>query len=711
MNTLVSYNGRVGFEARFLWESGIMKRGTYDQNVARQRIEVLHRSAPGIPAVVAYDTLPLHLKSKVDRALANRGEAAVKEGAPQISVFESLIHEDADARSFYADYQLTDGRPLPAHVQTEYYNNAIVLNAVREMLTIRKGRRDACNISGNRKNGLFASVSADVNAVNRDRYPHTLPSNDRRLRDRYNAYFHNGNPDYESLIHKNYCNQNSRKVTEAVKWMILSLYCQKNNPYADWVHAQYMQFLAAGIDVVDSRTGQIFDRRDFTDENGAPLTISESTVWNIVNAPENKVLIDSIRMSYHKFGALSRPHHHRHNAMFSLSKVSLDDRDLPRKMHDGNRVKAYYAYDVCSGALIGAAYSRKKDTDLYIGCLRDMFRFLDRRSLGLPLEMEVENHLVNQFEDDLMRAGNLFPFVRWCAPTNSQEKHAEQFNRAKKYGYEKRYQDGIGRWYAKLPVNQTEGERFYNDQTDRYEIKEKTYSYEQLVADDMQMIEAYNNGLHRDQKTYPGKTRMQVFLENLNPQLKPMNRSLLLRYIGNHTSTRIQRNQYVQVQYADYQLESLSVLKRLKPGNYGVDAYWLDDTDGTIGEVYLYQGGQYVGKAAQIATFTTAQAEWTEADTAAMTEQSKYISKFDKFVREGKDNIANIKVLPAEMPDALDCLPGKASDVTLQGSAAGEVGGASLVPPASPRPADDDLDALMEKYSAADYREYAIEMA
>ena len=701
----------MGFEASFLWDNGLMSRSAYDKSVTRKRIEVLHRSAPGIPAVVAYDTLPLHLKSKVDRLLADRGEAAVKEGAPQISVFESLIHEDADARSFYTDYQLTDGRSLPAAVQTEYYNNAIVLNAVREMLTIRKGRRDACNISGNRKNGLFASVSADVNAVNRDRFPHTLPSNERRLRDRYNAYFHNGTPDYESLIHKNYCNQNSRKVTEAVKWMILSLYCQKNNPYADWVHAQYIQFLAAGIDVVDSRTGQLFDRRDFTDEDGTPITISESTVWNIVNAPENRVLIDNIRMSYHKFGALSRPHYHRHNAAYSLSKVSLDDRDLPRKMHDGNRVKAYYAYDVCSGVLIGAAYSRKKDTDLYIGCLRDMFRFLDRHGLGLPLEMEVENHLVNQFEDDLMRAGNLFPFVRWCAPTNSQEKHAEQFNRAKKYGYEKRYQDGIGRWYAKLAVNQTEGERFYNEQTDKYEIKEKTYSYEQLVADDLKMIEAYNNGLHRDQKTYPGKTRMQVFLENLNPQLKPMNRSLLLRYIGHHTATTIQRNQYVQVQYADYQLEDLSVLKRLKPGNYSVDAYWLDGADGTIGEVYLYQGGQYVGRGAQIATFTTARAEWTEADTAAMTEQSKYITKFDQFVREGKDNIANIKVLPAEMPEVRQNLQREASEETLQGSAVGEVGSANFVPPASPRPADDDLDALMEKYAPADYREYAIERA
>ena len=150
---------------------GRVSRSAYDKSVTRKRIEVLHRSAPGIPAVVAYDTLPMNLKTKVDRVLANRGEAAVKEGAPQISVFESLIREDAAARSFYADYQLTDGRSLPAAVQTEYYNNAIVLNAVREMLTIRKGRRDACNISGNRKNGLFASVSADVNAVSRDRFP------------------------------------------------------------------------------------------------------------------------------------------------------------------------------------------------------------------------------------------------------------------------------------------------------------------------------------------------------------------------------------------------------------------------------------------------------------------------------------------------------------------------------------------------------------
>jgi len=150
----------------------------------------------------------------------------------------------------------------------------------------------------------------------------------------------------------------------------------------------------------------------------------------------------------------------------------------------------------------------------------------------------------------------------------------------------------------------------------------------------------------------------------------------------------------VQVQYADYQLEDLSVLKRLKPGNYSVDAYWLDGADGTIGEVYLYQGGQYVGRGAQIATFTTARAEWTEADTAAMTEQSKYITKFDKYVREGKANVANVEVLPVR--DYSDLTPDIAPAADLQKTATQN---------------DEDLEILMEKYSAADYREYAIERA
>ena len=201
---------------------------------------------------------------------------------------------------------------------------------------------------------------------------------------------------------------------------------------------------------------------------------------------------------------------HRHAPVYGLSKISLDDRDLPRKLVTGERVKAYYAYDVASGCLIGASYSIRKDIPLFINCIREMFRFIDSRGWGMPLEMEVEHHLVSNFKDDLFKAGLVFPFVRWCAPSNSQEKHAEQLNRQKKYGYEKRYQDGIGRWYLKNEANVTGGERVYDDAENKYIVKERTYSYDQLVADDIQSIQAYNNGLHRDQKLYKGLTRMQL---------------------------------------------------------------------------------------------------------------------------------------------------------------------------------------------------------
>ncbi len=43
-------------------------------------------------------------------------------------------------------------------------------------------------------------------------------------------------------------------------------------------------------------------------------------------------------------------------------------------MKDGNRVKAYYAYDVVSGAVVGYAYNRLKTAELFLDCMRNMFR-------------------------------------------------------------------------------------------------------------------------------------------------------------------------------------------------------------------------------------------------------------------------------------------------------------------------------------------------
>ena len=260
----------------------------------------------------------------------------------------------------------------------------------------------------------------------------------------------------------------------------------------------------------------------------------------------------------------------------------INDRDT-RKLHDGN-VKAYYAMMLL---LDPPEPLISKNTDLFINN-SDMFA--TSQSWLRNTRRLKSNHIVGQFKDDLMKAGVVFPFVRFCAPGNSQEKHAEHFNRQKKYGYEKRYQDGIGRFYLKSEANQTGGERIYDEKLNKYIIRERTYSFEELVADDKTTIEAYNNGLHRDQKTYPGKTRMQVFLENINPNLAEINPAVLARYIGESRNTSIVRNMYCTVNYRKYMLPTPDILEKLLPNNYEVVDYFLPDTD----EIYIYQNDKYL---------------------------------------------------------------------------------------------------------------------
>lgn len=134
---------------------------------------------------------------------------------------------------------------------------------------------------------------------------------------------------------------------------------------------------------------------------------------------------------------------------------------------------------------------------------------------------------------------------------------------------------------------------------------------------------------------------MQVLTECLNPNLAEINRALLLRYIGNCTTTSIQRNQYVQVQYENYQLSSPQILSRLSPNNYTVEAYYMPDENGEIKEVYLYQNGVFICQSDKIVAYNTSTAERTEADAEAMVKQAQYIAQFDKMVKEGRQRLAN----------------------------------------------------------------------
>lgn len=609
----------------------IMSIPNYKKLAAKEKINVV-RSGRGLGGYVLVEiaTMPLRFQERIKLKYGDMKEDVIR------NWLGSHYHIDAKAREFYTRFRFDNGDALPPEHIQEYTVNASVIEAVMRAMedaTFMRKAMKAGPVNWGELAGAISYYQAE--------FGHTLPVSSNRFKKRVNDFKANG---YESLISRKFMNQNRRKVTYDIERLLLSIDAQPEQPFNTTVWEQYNMFVQGDLELYDPETGEVLNPADFTDKDGNPLVLSPATVANYLNNPKNKALRGKLHMSQWDFNNAYRPYHLRSIGEYSLSKVSLDDRDLPRPMKDGNRVKAYYAYDVVSGAVVGYAYNRYKTTELFLDCMRNMFQTLDRNGMYIPAELEVEHHLVSDFADGLMQAGTVFPLIRWCNPGNSREKRAEHKNREKKYGVEKRTQVGIGRWYAKLEANRPKEEKVYDEKNNTYKVK--TYSYEELVADDIRAIETFNAQPHPNQKRYPGMSRWDVLCAHQNPNLAPWDKAVLYRFIGQHTETTIRQNTYCTVMYNQYGLPSPEIIEKLEPRNYKVDAYYLPDADGTINEVYIYQNGRYIATCKPVARYNENTAEQTEYDKAAYTEQSKYVAQFDKMMKDGK--IKRVGILAKE---------------------------------------------------------------
>lgn len=609
----------------------IMSIPNYKKLAAKEKINVV-RSGRGLGGYVLVEiaTMPLRFQERIKLKYGDMKEDVIR------NWLGSHYHIDAKAREFYTRFRFDNGDALPPEHIQEYTVNASVIEAVMRAMedaTFMRKVMKAGPVNWGELAGAISYYQAE--------FGHTLPVSSNRFKKRVNDFKANG---YESLISRKFMNQNRRKVTYDIERLLLSIDAQPEQPFNTTVWEQYNLFVQGELELYDPETGEVLNPADFTDKDGNPLVLSPATVANYLNNSKNKALRGKLHMSQWDFNNAYRPYHLRSIGEYSLSKVSLDDRDLPRPMKDGNRVKAYYAYDVVSGAVVGYAYNRYKTTELFLDCMRNMFQTLDRNGMYIPAELEVEHHLVSDFADGLMQAGTVFPLIRWCNPGNSREKRAEHKNREKKYGVEKRTQVGIGRWYAKLEANRPKEEKVYDEKNNTYKVK--TYSYEELVADDIRAIETFNAQPHPNQKRYPGMSRWDVLCAHQNPNLAPWDKAVLYRFIGQHTETTIRQNTYCTVMYNQYGLPSPEIIEKLEPRNYKVDAYYLPDADGTINEVYIYQNGRYIATCKPVARYNENTAEQTEYDKAAYTEQSKYVAQFDKMMKDGK--IKRVGILAKE---------------------------------------------------------------
>ncbi|WP_455101761.1 hypothetical protein [Prevotella denticola] len=613
------YGNKLCISYHELVDSGIMTEPNYKYKAWKGQIDVVRRGggANGCCALIAIDSLPTKYKEAVEEMYPGGDEVRIKTWV--LSNYEM----DQAAVAFFHDCSKT-GIDLGEKKKREYIINASVLNCC---IKLYERARDSQRLFGGRYN--WDMMTKTIETL-REELGHTLPASTLRFRKKVNDYKRNG---YGCLISGKFGNQSARKVDYKTKQLVRGLAVLPNKPYNSNVHEMYISFVCGELDVYDPKTGELFNPDDFTDKNGDPKFLSESTINNILNEPATKMLIEKSLSSWSTFMHEQKPYMHRHSGQFSLSQITMDDVDLTRKLKDTKqRVHAYYAYDVVSQCVIGASYARKKDERLVVDCFRDMFRLIARNDWGIPAGIEVENHLMSQYKEGFLKAETVFQFVRFCAPLNSQEKYAEPLNGAKKRSVIHKNHEGIGRFYGKGKWRQ-EYQKISDETNELYEDKEY-FTWEQLVADDRKDNEEWNNTLHPNQKMYPGMTRWQVLEANINPNLLPYDARTLAYHIGERVETSIRRNSTVRVAHEDWWLSSTRVLERLEPNNYKVTACYLPDDEGAPQEVFIYQKGKYIDTVEKVNTYSRVMAEQTEEDRVAFVEQQKKIAKFNKYVED-----------------------------------------------------------------------------
>jgi hypothetical protein len=571
---------------------------------------------------------------------------------------ELVVVRDA-ARKFYAEeYRLPSGRMLPLTHQLKYARQCDWLGAIDKSLVNKKSTKEILNISIAQ---LWESWSKLVNNddfvifpdfnVEDDMPQHDLPTSVDRLKRRYQLYREKG---MRGLVEEfRFDNDHRRVVTPKIEDLILSLYCKQGySAYMNEVCKTYRKFITGEeviVNVHPDHGGEVFDPMEFY-VKGEPYVLGESTVDYYIKKPVNQAVINKLRLKGQDYGTMYRPSVKRIAAVYALSKITMDDIDLPFKGPDGDRVvKSYQVYDCASEAIIGVSFSEDKNKELIMEAMRDMFRNIIRHGWGMPWEIEMERHLTSamkgkedkvtgEWTDDIYTPGAVFPATRICQ--TAQSKRAEGFIKKKKYGYQRRREGFQGRFYAKLLTN-----RLNTDQ------KQLRQLYETIVVNELADIAAFNSELHPKQELYPGLTRWQVLEQHQNPQLAKYQPEQVIQFIGYSTATSI-RAGVARVQYGDYQLPDIKLISNQKY-NGEIVAYYLPDDDGQVQSVHLFEDGRYLCEAKRKAAFQEALIEQTADDVAIMQQQWGQQSAFDKIVKDGLARLTPVGVMAKdELPVA-----------------------------------------------------------
>ena len=578
-------------------------------------IKRVQKGGNGRMMLISFDSLPNHVQEAIGdpRKISNP--------------LELYYQTDMYAVSYYTKFKRLE-KYLTSTEQERYITNASVLQAAilleEERIRVRKSSK-----------GVLLSLCTDVknfNEVLKKKHDceHNLPTHPVRFNKTYKLFKRDLN--YFSLIKDPYGKgkQNARIVTDETLTILNGLFANvKHKPTPTEIHRYYEAFLSGYAEVYNEQTGELYNPKEFK-------KLSESTVRQYITRWENKIGTYRKRAGDRvRYMEKTKPHHQLEQPKYSGSLVSIDDRQPPFTYDGKKRVWFYNAIDLASGCLITWVYGKSKE-----GIILEFYRQLVRNcaewGVSLPDGLECESNLNSSFKDTFLKEGYMFQNVR-IEPNNPRGKAIERYNGAFRYELEKQREGWIARPHAKSESNQSSTE------------KVPVIPYERIIEECLRDIETWNNMPSKQDSTI---TRWEYFMQNQNPNLKPINWVGFMPFLGykeksscNAGYIRLQGRKRAIAENGEI-LTGSGLIEKLKQiEGKELDIYWLDDNEGKVLKALVYYNGRFVCEIMQMPTYNKAVIEQTDVDLKAKKLQDSYVMTVENFGKHKAKELAPINII------------------------------------------------------------------
>ncbi len=476
------HNNILSIPAKLLYDDlGLMTYKNY--NISCHRGKIIRTKAgkgQGNMAFVAFESLTPAYQEVVKAAL----------GAPEANMhhipFRNFIVKDAAAERFFNDYTLDTNEALPEKNIREYVCNTEIFNAITAIVATTRGKM----VGLGSKVKPWEKITKIIAELPKHTYPHSLPENERRLRDKFSKYKASG---YASLIHSGFGHKNAEKINEEAKSWVLARWADQVNRCTG-----YNQLLV--------EYNEMAIHKDWKELK------SEQSLINFLTDPK----IENLWYA-HRFGSIAAKEkfNYQHTTVLPTLRDSLwysDGTKMNYYYQDDGKIKTtqvYEVFDTYSEVFLGYHISDKEDFHAQYHA----FKMALQISGCKPYEVKFDNQGGTKKLEAQSFLGKLARLTTRTAPYNGKSKTIENAFARFQQGYLKR-------------------DWFFTGQNIQAKSKESKANMEMILANKSNLptldeVKAIYKQRRQEWNEAPhptsGKSRLETYLTSSNPAAASIN--------------------------------------------------------------------------------------------------------------------------------------------------------------------------------------------